>query len=144
LKLPSDTSSAAKDADDSEERYEPYDPRLANQLRDLYAQLETETTKVAELRRDAPAKAAQTYLENLKEEMALREKEVEERRKAVREGTKESERKTGLEGIEVKRQDKVQRAWDDAHGDLERLRGVTEAVAVLERAKTAATEVGVL
>ncbi|KAK2763805.1 hypothetical protein FQN54_009423 [Arachnomyces sp. PD_36] len=45
--------------------YEPYDGRLAAKLSSLYAQLESLTTTVAQLRRDAPAKAARGYAEVL-------------------------------------------------------------------------------
>ena len=45
--------------------YEPYDTRLASRVTSLYAQLESLTTTVAQLRRDAPARAAREYAEQL-------------------------------------------------------------------------------
>lgn len=45
--------------------YEPYDAHLAARLSSLYAQLESLTTTVAQMRRDAPAKAARGVAEGL-------------------------------------------------------------------------------
>lgn len=45
--------------------YEPYDARLAARVTSLYAQLESLTTTVAQMRRDAPAKAAKKYAQAL-------------------------------------------------------------------------------
>lgn len=45
--------------------YEPYDTALAARVTSLYAQLESLTTTVAQLRRDAPRKAARMYAEEL-------------------------------------------------------------------------------
>ncbi|OJD18532.1 hypothetical protein AJ78_01448 [Emergomyces pasteurianus Ep9510] len=47
--------------------YEPYDTALAARVAGLYAQLESLTTTVAQLRRDAPGKAAGAYAEALRE-----------------------------------------------------------------------------
>ncbi|KAF7172300.1 hypothetical protein CNMCM5623_004539 [Aspergillus felis] len=46
--------------------YEPYDTELAARVTSLYAQLESLTTTVAQLRRDAPARAAKAYAEQLR------------------------------------------------------------------------------
>ncbi|KAL4800435.1 kinetochore protein Mis14 like-domain-containing protein [Aspergillus venezuelensis] len=45
--------------------YEPFDAKLAARVTALYAQLESLTTTVAQLRRDAPGKAARGYAEAL-------------------------------------------------------------------------------
>ncbi|KAL4958210.1 kinetochore protein Mis14 like-domain-containing protein [Aspergillus filifer] len=45
--------------------YEPFDAKLAARVTALYAQLESLTTTVAQLRRDAPGKAARGYVEAL-------------------------------------------------------------------------------
>ncbi|EGE01914.1 hypothetical protein TEQG_00956 [Trichophyton equinum CBS 127.97] len=45
--------------------YEPFDTELAARLTSLYAQLESLTTTVAQMRRDAPLKAAKAYEEAL-------------------------------------------------------------------------------
>ncbi|KAJ9297793.1 hypothetical protein DTO271G3_4014 [Paecilomyces variotii] len=55
--------------------YEPYDGKLASRLTSLYAQLESLTTTVAQLRRDAPGRAAKNYAQELKN--ALREDDEE-------------------------------------------------------------------
>ncbi|OJD20465.1 hypothetical protein ACJ73_08200 [Blastomyces percursus] len=56
--------------------YEPYDTELAARVAGLYAQLESLTTTVAQLRRDAPGKAAGQYAEALRG--VLEEEEGEE------------------------------------------------------------------
>ncbi|KAL3475015.1 kinetochore protein Mis14 like-domain-containing protein [Aspergillus californicus] len=62
--------------------YEPYDAKLAARVTSLYAQLESLTTTVAQLRRDAPGKAAREYVERLnraiEEEDDDEEDEIEE------------------------------------------------------------------
>ncbi|EPS29719.1 hypothetical protein PDE_04669 [Penicillium oxalicum 114-2] len=45
--------------------YEPFDSELASRVSTLYAQLESLTTTVAQLRRDAPRKAARAYAREL-------------------------------------------------------------------------------
>ncbi|GAD93275.1 hypothetical protein AN4996.2 [Paecilomyces variotii No. 5] len=55
--------------------YEPYDGKLASRLTSLYAQLESLTTTVAQLRRDAPGRAAKNYAQELKN--ALQEDDEE-------------------------------------------------------------------
>ncbi|KAI9809630.1 MAG: hypothetical protein M1825_000062 [Sarcosagium campestre] len=45
----------------SSSEYEPYDPRLASRVQALHAALEQETLAVAQLRREAPARAAEKY-----------------------------------------------------------------------------------
>ncbi|KAL5338647.1 kinetochore protein Mis14 like-domain-containing protein [Aspergillus crustosus] len=46
--------------------YEPFDGKLAARVTSLYAQLESLTTAVAQLRRDAPGRAARKYAEELR------------------------------------------------------------------------------
>ncbi|KAI1931409.1 hypothetical protein LOZ65_001217 [Ophidiomyces ophidiicola] len=60
-----------------EVEYEPYDARLAAKVTSLYAQLESLTTTVAQLRRDAPAKAAAKYAESLRQALADDDEEEE-------------------------------------------------------------------
>lgn len=142
LKLsPANTEDEGLTVDGDDAAYEPYDSRLANQLRDLYAALETETTKVAELRRDAPAKAAKTYLDHLQQGLEQQDSEYRQRVQSLAES---DPRPSGLENIKLERQERVTTTWTEATSNLERLRGVTEAVAVLERAKLAAEEVDIL
>ncbi|PYI07468.1 Mis14-domain-containing protein [Aspergillus sclerotiicarbonarius CBS 121057] len=56
--------------------YEAYDGKLAARVTSLYAQLESLTTTVAQLRRDAPGRAAKAYAEQLR--TAIQEDENED------------------------------------------------------------------
>jgi kinetochor protein Mis14/NSL1 len=58
--------------------YEPYDATLAARVTALYAQLESLTTTVAQLRRDAPKRAAETYADALAKMLEEDEKEEAE------------------------------------------------------------------
>ncbi|EAW21571.1 uncharacterized protein NFIA_067380 [Aspergillus fischeri NRRL 181] len=58
--------------------YEPYDTELAARVTSLYAQLESLTTTVAQLRRDAPARAAKAYAEQLRKAIAEDEENMDE------------------------------------------------------------------
>ena len=138
---PSSTTTSSEPADPSaidpnDPSYEPYDSRLAGKLRELYATLETETTRVAELRREAPGTAAKAYVERLRKGMDEREKEVEERRREA-----EKMASGGLEGVGIERVDNVAENWAKGKDGLEKLRAITEVVARLERAQRAVEEV---
>ncbi len=120
---PSPTSPAADDTN-----YEAHDPRLAEKLRMLYMQHEQETTRVAEMRRDAPDAAARAYMERLNKEMqADREVNIE--------GGDEMQGVIELGGLE--RRDEVERMWGRGLDGLVALEGITEVGARLERAKRA-------
>ncbi|PWY87880.1 Mis14-domain-containing protein [Aspergillus sclerotioniger CBS 115572] len=67
--------------------YEAYDGKLAARVTSLYAQLESLTTTVAQLRRDAPGRAAKAYAEQLRRAIQEDENEEEE----VEEGQGEGE-----------------------------------------------------
>ncbi|KAJ5989048.1 hypothetical protein N7481_004258 [Penicillium waksmanii] len=58
--------------------YEPYDSELASRVTALYAQLESLTTGVAQLRRDAPRKAAKEYAQQLAQVMKTEEEAADE------------------------------------------------------------------
>ena len=58
--------------------YEPYDAALASRVSALYAQLESLTTTVAQMRRDAPARAARMYADALDQAVAGDEMEEDE------------------------------------------------------------------
>ncbi|GIK01431.1 hypothetical protein Aspvir_005467 [Aspergillus viridinutans] len=58
--------------------YEPYDTELAARVTSLYAQLESLTTTVAQLRRDAPARAAKAYAEQLRNAIEEDEEDMNE------------------------------------------------------------------
>ncbi|GKZ16683.1 hypothetical protein AbraIFM66951_000081 [Aspergillus brasiliensis] len=67
---------AAFTAPTEQVEYEAYDGKLAARVTSLYAQLESLTTTVAQLRRDAPGRAAKAYAEQLRR--AIREDEQQE------------------------------------------------------------------
>ena len=119
-----------------EANYEPYDARLASKLRALYATLEVETTRIAELRREAPAKAAGLYVERLRVEMEGEAGRVEESKKKLVEGASKVNMDIGL----VRAED-VDESFEKALRGLEGLRGVTEGVAKLERAREVVREI---
>lgn len=113
--------------------YEPYDPRLGAKLRDLYAQLEQESTRVAELRRDAPGAAARAYIERL-------EAEMEAERAAERErGRPEDALQVNLlENFKLDNLEEVKSMWGKGTDGLVELEKVTGVLAKLERAAKAA------
>ncbi|PCH05606.1 Kinetochore Mis14 [Penicillium occitanis (nom. inval.)] len=88
--------------------YEPYDGKLASRVSSLYAQLESLTTTVAQLRRDAPGKAAKMYAANLREVLEREDEEFEfqqerqlqrrKRRRVQREGGKDGDGDMNMEG----------------------------------------------
>lgn len=94
----------------------------------LYMQHEQETTRVAEMRRDAPGAAARAYMERLNREM-LADREVDTGEGNGAQGVIE------LGGLE--RRDDVQRTWGRGLDGLVALEGITEVGARLERAKRA-------
>ncbi len=114
--------------------YEPYDPRLGAKLRDLYAQLEQESTRVAELRRDAPGAAARAYMERLEAEM-----EAERVREREREWRPEDDAQTRLlDGMKVENLEEVENMFGKGTEGLVRLEKLPEILAKLERAAKAA------
>jgi kinetochor protein Mis14/NSL1 len=122
--------------DPNDPSYEPYDARLAKRLRDLYASLEEETTRVAVLRREAPQKAAQAYLQALQKEIENADI-VYEARKVDIANTEVS--KLGYSDS-ITNED-LKETWDQSRRRLEELRNVTKVKADLERALRAAREV---
>ena len=136
--IPPTTAATVGDPfDPNSPNYEPYDPRLAQKLRTLYATLEVETTRVAELRREAPGQAARTYVDSLKEEIARDGG-------AWREMKEEAVRAVGEEeelGVKLERAEEVRERWERATKGLDALRGVTEEVAKGERAVRVVREV---
>lgn len=123
---PSPTSPAADDTN-----YEPHDPRLAERLRMLYMQHEQETTRVAEMRRDAPGAAARAYVERLHREMEM-EREVKDEEM----GEDETEAISGF-GAALERKQDMEEAWERGLESLVGLKGITEVVARLDRAAQA-------
>lgn len=125
-----------QDIDPNDPNYEPYDPRLADKLRGLYATLESETTRVAELRREAPSAAARGFVERLKTEMETEQAALE----YLRERTK-IDGEAQVISVGLARRDEIEMAMGRGVAGLEALRGVTETVAKLERAARAVREV---
>ena len=128
---PADAAAAAN--------YEPYDDRLAARLRDTHARLEAETTRVAQLRREAPGRAAAAWAEGLRGDVEARERAFVEARERVAAG--EGVEAVELGDVKMERPGRVRRLWDGGRRELEGLKGVTEVVARLERAKRAVEEV---
>ena len=89
---------------------------------------------MAQLRREAPAQAAGTFVERLGREMVLEEGRVEAgRRWAVEEG--------GRVALGVEVDTRVGEGWERGLRGLEGLKGVTEGVARLERVRGVVREV---
>ncbi|KAA6408806.1 MAG: hypothetical protein FRX48_07150 [Lasallia pustulata] len=109
--------------------------RAVSRLHALYAQLELETARVAELRREAPAAAAKAYMDRLNQELEEEEEVVERLREKVR-----AEASVGveMEGVGLERAEDVRRTWEGALEGLTGLGRVTETVARCERAERAA------
>lgn len=95
----------------------------------LYMQHEQETTRVAEMRRDAPGAAARAYMERLNKEMEA------ERERKFEEGGDEMEGVVELGNLQ--RRDEVERTWGRGLEGLKGLEGITEVGARLDRAKAA-------
>lgn len=117
---------------DDNSNYEPYDPRLAERLRTLYAELDTQSTRVAELRRDAPGAAARGYVERLEAELT-REKELEKKRESK--GV-HLEMENLDAGISMPKDD-VKRMWGKGTEGLLELGKIPSVLAKLERAEKA-------
>ena len=117
----------------SSENFEPYDPRLASKIRNLYVNLEAETTRVAQLRREAPAVAAKAYTERLEREIGEDHAGLEDG--MIKIGNAQREGLLGGNHGEIERAGDVRRAWQEALEGLVQFRDVTEQVAKLDRAK---------
>lgn len=117
---------------DETSNYESYDPRLAERLRTLYAEFDTQSTRVAELRRDAPGAAARGYVERLEAELK-REKDSEREResKGVHVDVEDLDMGT------LKRKDDVERMWRRGTEGLVELGKIPGVLAKLERAEKA-------
>ncbi|KAF2835648.1 hypothetical protein M501DRAFT_324567 [Patellaria atrata CBS 101060] len=112
------------------EDFEPLDTRLADRLRALEQAKESLITKVADLRRTAPALAARQFQSAYGAyDAGLQQRRQEEEDGAVREAQGER-----LEVERVERWDEVEGSWERATEGLVGLRGVTETVARLVRA----------
>ncbi|KAF7121582.1 hypothetical protein CNMCM5793_009052 [Aspergillus hiratsukae] len=97
--------------------YEPYDTELAARVTSLYAQLESLTTTVAQLRRDAPARAAKAYAEQLRKAIEEDEEDIDEDGDEGVDGGDGSENENGDEDGEEKDQDEKDVPMPDADAD---------------------------
>ena len=121
--------------DPNDPSYEPYDARLAQKVRDLYANVEEATTRVAELRREAPATAAKLYVETLKKEIEEADRVLEARKSKSSKDLHGGLGQTDFQGEDI------QESWIKGREGLEGLRNVTKVKADLERALKAVAEV---
>ena len=136
--LKSETTDANSDPfviDPNDPSYEPYDTRLAQKLRDLYANLEEETTRVAELRRETPATAASNYVDGIRNEIELSDRAFELQRSKL-----QTTFDSGIDQVRFKHND-IEESWSRGCEGLEALRNVTKVTADLERALRAVGEV---
>ena len=133
---PSSLTPSTDSLDPESSHYEAYDTRLAQRLRELYATLEAETTKIAGLRREAPKRAADEFIVALNQEIEAGDREFEARR------TELDQWETPLlQDVVFGDRDEVKRVWDGGVRDLDALRNVTKVKANLERAIRVAAEV---
>lgn len=85
--------------DDAEE-FEPYDRKLHDRMKALHAELESETLKVSELRREAPARATKIYEAQLMKEFESDERILAEIAKKIEVGEKAGD--LGIKPLERK------------------------------------------
>ncbi|MCJ1461911.1 hypothetical protein MMC07_000510 [Pseudocyphellaria aurata] len=139
LLAPSPDPASPSTPAENDSNYEAYDPRLAAKLRELYAQLEYESTRAAELRREAPGAAARAYIERLEAEMELeREREREQKKEWESGGESSAVQGIELECARVERPEEVKKMWQKGNEGLVGLERITEVLARLERAGKAA------
>ncbi|KAL7269170.1 hypothetical protein RUND412_008172 [Rhizina undulata] len=106
------------------EEFEPYDRKLHDRVSNLYSQVESETIKVTQLRREMPAKAAQTHSEQLQWELENDGRILEEWSKAKLPET------AGDLGIkELERQGEVEQNFFEAFETLKSMEKVAGAKA---------------
>ena len=117
------------DSTDGNDNYEPYDPRLAEKLRLLYAEFEVQSTRVAELRREAPGAAARQCVERLEEELKI-ENDLERHRRSKGEDVAVMP----LDVRALERIEDIERAWGKGAQGLVQLGDISTVLAKLERA----------
>ncbi|KAE8352870.1 kinetochore protein Mis14 like-domain-containing protein [Aspergillus coremiiformis] len=102
--------------------YEPYDGHLAARVTSLYAQLESLTTTVAQLRRDAPRRAADSYAAELKK--VIEEEEQDDLEHEAFMHSVEDESKQTTEDVDMPDadQESKQTPGDSANADNSRRR----------------------
>ncbi|KAL2045501.1 hypothetical protein N7G274_001929 [Stereocaulon virgatum] len=121
---------------DDSGNYEPYDPRLAKKLQMLYMEFETQSTRVAELRKEVPGAAAKRHMDRLEGELQ-KEREAE----AERQETKVDPSAMDLDLGTLERRDDVETMWGRGLEGLVELGKMPGVLAKLERAGKAANVV---
>ena len=110
--------------------FEPLDANLAERIRALEASKESLTEKVADLRRTAPAQAAQDFQMQWTKESNMEHKD------------NDAVHYQGINIGELKRWEEVQTTWERGTQGLVALKSsLTETVARLERAKNVAEQI---
>ncbi|KAL9099985.1 MAG: hypothetical protein Q9163_004594 [Psora crenata] len=145
------------DAEIAAGNYEPYDPRLAEKLRNLYVQFEQEAEMVARMRREVPAEAARGYAQRLDREMEAEAergvKEKEEEEEEEEKGKRDGDGDGNGNGVKVEdggsgalvmpglwasdRTEHVESMWRRGVEGLSGLTEITTVLARLERANKA-------
>ncbi|KAI9788100.1 MAG: hypothetical protein M1816_007232 [Peltula sp. TS41687] len=128
----------ATEEEEVEEQYEAYDAALATRVQMLYGMLEAETLALAQLRREAPLRAAARWRERFEAEVRGVD-EVWERERREEEEEEEEEGKTDggldLDALRVQREREVEETWGRGLEGLSRLKTTLPGtVAKLERA----------
>ena len=101
----------------------------------MYATFDEESTKVAELRREAPRAAARAYAEALEAELARERQTLEGIMKEEEELIGEEKEKSGLQmGNGLERREEVEKTWGMGSDGWIGLGGVTGVLERLERA----------
>lgn len=85
---------------DSTEEFEPYDRKLHDRMKSLHTELEIETLRVSQLRREAPAEATKIYEAQLIEEFEGDEKILAEIAKKIEVGDRAGD--LGIKPLERK------------------------------------------
>lgn len=109
--------------EEEEEHYERYDHQLAQRVQSLYATLETETLGLAQLRREAPVRAAKEFRERFEGEMREEDERWEEEKDA---GVVGEEGLLDWEGLRLERDGDVRRTWGEGLEGLMGLKTVSE------------------
>lgn len=122
-------------AADANEELDVYDTRLASKILSLSSQIETLNLQLANLRRQAPSRAAEAWVRDQKGEDEGLEAE---RERVVGELVREAGRDVGTGAEGLQRWEDLGRTWERGLGTLERVReGVGGTVGRLERAQRA-------
>ncbi|KAK8227423.1 hypothetical protein IWZ00DRAFT_547215 [Phyllosticta capitalensis] len=125
--------------EEERQEYEPYNTHIATRIRTLEAKKDTLTEKLADLRREAPSRAANAWSTKFEAEMAaLQARHLEARDAALRRANEDTRllEQSHLEPLQGESGDEVRAMWERGTEGLVALkRGLTETVARVERAE---------